>query len=175
MSPEVNPPELVPEARVARRLGILGGSFDPPHGGHLHMARVARAARDLDHVLFVPAARPPHKPDRRLASGAERVHMLELLLADQSHVSIWTNELERAGPSYTIDTVEALREELGPRPIFFLILGSDNLAGLPRWHRVEDLLALVEPIVIPRRGAPVDPPELDGLAPALRERVRAGV
>ena len=171
-------PALDPAARGVRRLGMLGGSFDPPHRGHLHMARVAREACALEHVVFVPAARPPHKPERVLAAGEERVRMLALLLEDEascSMSSIWAVELERAGPSYTIDTVRRLRAELGPRPEIFLILGSDNLAGLPSWRAAEDLLALVQPVVVPRRAAPVDPPELAVLSDAARERIARGV
>ena len=95
---------------AARRLAVFGGSFDPPHRGHLEMAQAAIAARSLDHVLWVPAATPPHKPGRRLASGAERVRMLELLLGVRAAHSIWTAELERGGLSYTVDTLRALVE-----------------------------------------------------------------
>jgi len=164
---------LAPAAQAAGRLGLLGGSFDPPHLGHLHLAESARMARALDHVVWVPAARPPHKLERRLAPAEERVRMLELLLTGERDASIWTVELEREGPSYTVDTLRALQAERHVGEIF-LLLGSDNLAQLPSWHQVDQVLTLAHPVVVPRRGAPVDPPGLGELPPELAERLRAG-
>ena len=137
-----------------RRLGLFGGSFDPVHAGHLQVARAARAAFDLEHVVFVPAARPPHKPERVLAQGEQRVAMLELALADEAGCSISALELEREGPSYTIDTVRALPGRLGlPADVeIHLLIGWDNLRGLERWRAVGELLAAVRPIVVPRPG-----------------------
>ena len=163
---------LDPAALDARSLGILGGSFDPPHLGHLYVARTARLVCKLQHVLFVPAARPPHKPGRVLASAADRVEMLELLLEEEPLFSVWTTELEREGPSYTIDTVRELRSAVGPEAELHLLLGSDNLPGLPGWHQAEELLSLVVPVVVWRRGAPFDPDELAHLPEELRRRFR---
>jgi nicotinate-nucleotide adenylyltransferase len=166
--------ELSPAARGARRLGVLGGSFDPPHKGHLHAARAARDAFDLDHVLLVPAARPPHKPSRRLASAAERLAMLRLLAPSEGWLSVWSVELERDGPSYTVDTLRTLAQETTAE--LFLILGSDNLAGLPRWREAEAILALAQPIVILREGASLAlGPEAERLAPTARARLAAGL
>jgi nicotinate-nucleotide adenylyltransferase len=160
---------------AAARLGILGGSFDPPHRGHLHAARAAREAFDLDEVRFVPAARPPHKPGRVLASGVHRVAMLELLLQDEPGCDVDPRELDRAGPSFTVDTFCELAAE-GAADLF-LILGTDNLPGLPDWRRVEELLGIAQPVVIHRAGAGVDP--LAGLAarlsPEALERLRIGL
>lgn len=166
---------LDPRARRARRLGILGGSFDPPHRAHLQVARAARQAFSLDHVVFVPAARPPHKPERVLAAGQERARMLALLLDDEPAVSVWGVELARPGRSYTIDTVNELRREVGPDVELFLILGSDNLPGLPGWRAAEELLAMVQPIVVPRPGFPVEASELEALSAAARARLVVGV
>jgi nicotinate-nucleotide adenylyltransferase len=139
-----------------RRLGIMGGSFDPVHVGHLHVASAAAAAFELEHVLFVPAARPPHKPGRRLAPGADRVAMLRLALADRPDWSIDALELEREGPSYTIDTVRALpaRHGLPPGCRLHLVIGWDNLRGLERWREVRALLEAVQPVVVYRRPEP---------------------
>lgn len=147
-----------------RRLGVLGGSFDPVHVGHLHVARAAEAAFELEHVLFVPAARPPHKPGRRLAPGADRVAMLRLALADRPDWSIDALELERDGPSYTIDTMRALpaRHGLPPDCRLHLVIGWDNLRGLERWREVRALLEAVQPVVVYRR------PETAIGAPAAR-------
>jgi len=141
------------EARRAHRLGLLGGSFDPPHLGHLHAARRAREAFALDHVVFVPAARPPHKPERILAEGAERLEMLGLLLAGERDVSLWDTELRRAGPSYTVDTLRELRALVPADTRLFLVLGEDNLAGFPRWREAEEIVRLAQPIVVHREGS----------------------
>jgi cytidyltransferase-like protein len=114
-------PPLAAAALRARRLGVLGGSFDPPHLGHLHAARAARTAFALDHVVFVPAAHPPHKPERALAEARHRLALLALLLGDDPAFSIWGAELARAGPSYTVLDV--------PKPGDVYILCSDGLAG----------------------------------------------
>ncbi|MEQ1892546.1 MAG: nicotinate (nicotinamide) nucleotide adenylyltransferase [Planctomycetota bacterium] len=142
--------ELSLAARHAQRLGLFGGSFDPPHLGHLHVVRRARAAFALDHVVLVPAAEPPHKLGQPLSAGALRLELLQKLLAGEEGVSLWSVELERAGPSYTIDTLRALRKQA--QGALFLIVGTDNLEGLPGWREAEAVLALAQPIVVPRAG-----------------------
>lgn len=139
-------------ARRARRLGVFGGAFDPPHLGHVHAARRARAAFALEHVLFVPAARPPHKPERVLAAASQRLEMLALLLAEEPDCSIWGVELARRGPSYTIDTLRQLRTLVPPPALLFLILGEDNLPGFSRWRATEEIVRLAQPIVVHRSG-----------------------
>ena len=170
---------LAPAARSAERLALYGGSFDPPHAGHLHVAEAAREAFGLDHVLFVPARRPPHKPGRQLAPGADRVALLRLLLAERrwarDGASVWTGELLRRGPSYTLHTVHRLREQRDEANApLFLILGSDNLNGFDRWHGVEELVSLVQPIVIFRTGTALDATIAPDLSPEARERLTAG-
>ena len=136
------------------RVGVYGGSFDPVHNGHLHVARVAREHCALDGILWVPAARPPHKPHKRLASEADRLAMLELALSGDERAWISTLEFERSGPSYTFDTLRELPARAGLRPDcqMFLLLGWDNLRGLERWHRAGDVLALAQPVVVWREG-----------------------
>jgi nicotinate-nucleotide adenylyltransferase len=148
------------------RVGVLGGSFDPVHAGHLHAARAAQRAFSLDRIVFVPAARAPHKAGGPIASGLERATMLELAIARERGWLVSTVELEREGPSYTIDTLRELRGELGlaGEDGLFLILGGDNLAGLPQWRAASEILQLAQPIVIVRAGD-----ETEVLA-ALRER-----
>jgi nicotinate-nucleotide adenylyltransferase len=164
---------------AVRRLGLYGGSFDPVHAGHLHVARTAQSARALEHVVFVPAARPPHKPSRVLASGEERLAMLEIALRGEPAWSISSIELERSGPSYTVDTVRALpsRLRLHPQARIHLLLGSDNLDGLERWREVEALLELAEPVVVDRGD--LEPALLERLAralsPATFARLEAGL
>lgn len=156
----------------ANRLGVLGGSFDPPHLGHLHAARRAREAFALEHVVFVPAARPPHKPERILAGATERLEMLALLLEGEPDVSVWDVELARSGPSYSVDTLRELRARLSAAARLYLILGEDNLAGFARWSEVEELVRLAQPVVVQRsESARAPAPEL---SPFARTRLALG-
>ncbi len=139
-----------PACLAARRLALFGGSFDPVHAAHLRCAHLAREARALDHVVFVPAATPPHKRSVELAGGADRTAMLALALESEPAFSAWDVELERGGASYTIDTVRALAAARGGAEGLFWIVGGDNLAGLPSWRAIDELLALAQPIVVPR-------------------------
>ena len=134
------------------RLGLMGGSFDPVHAGHLYVARAARERAGLDEVLFVPAARPPHKPDRVLSPGQDRMAMLQAALSGEEGMRLVDLELDREGPSYTYDTVLALEELLGGAGAceLHLILGGDNLPGLGSWREVERLLERVTPLVVYR-------------------------
>jgi nicotinate-nucleotide adenylyltransferase len=137
-----------------QRIGIFGGSFDPVHEGHLHVARAAARAFDLDRIVWIPAARPPHKPDRILADGPERVRMLEIALRGEPTWSIDPLELERGGPSYTIDTLRALPARLGlaPDAELYLVIGGDNLQGFARWREARELFRRAQPVIVVRRG-----------------------
>ncbi len=161
-------------ARNAGRLGLFGGSFDPPHGGHLYVAQKARMHFGLDHVIFVPAARPPHKLERKLASGDQRCRMLELLLQGHGAFSIWSTELAREGPSYTLDTVCALQEELPSACELFLILGADNLEGFASWRGIEELLQRADPLVCVRAGWDPEPQSLAALSAEARAKLARG-
>ena len=166
---------LAEGALQARRLGVLGGTFDPPHEGHLFAARAAKSAFHLDHVLFVPAAQAPHKVDPACASGKERVAMLALLLADEPDFSIFGGELDRPGPSYTIDTLRELRERLDPKVELFLILGADNLADFPRWRSAEEIIALAQPVVVARSGGALEASASERLSSAALAKLRMGI
>lgn len=171
-------PVTPPFARV-RRLGLFGGSFDLVHLGHEHVARTAAGAFALERIVWVPAARPPHKPERILADAEERLAMLDLALAGEPSWTVSRLELGRAEPSYTIDTVRALPAELGCASDveLFLLIGGDNLVGFAGWREVEALLARVQPIVVVRRG---DEREalaelVRGLPAALVRKVERGI
>jgi len=136
---------------MVRRLAVLGGSFDPPHLGHLHMVQaVARALQPVQ-VRLLPAACPPHKVGQSRASTTDRRHLCECLAAEMPGVlEVDTRELDRGGVSYTYDTLqEILAEE--PTELFFLI-GADSLRELGSWWRVRELLALVTFVTLPRPG-----------------------
>jgi nicotinate-nucleotide adenylyltransferase len=144
--------------RDDRRVGILGGTFDPVHYGHLVIAEQVREALSLDRVLFVPARIPPHKQDEEIAPAADRAAMVELALAGNPAFAMSEIELERAGPSYTADTLEALAGEAvggGVAREFFFILSSEALAGLHAWRDPDRILSLCHLAVVPRPGTPL--------------------
>ncbi len=133
------------------RLGVLGGTFDPVHNGHLAMARAAIRCALLDRVLMVPCARPPHKDRPDLTDGYSRFAMLVLALMDESSIDASTIELQRGGISYTADTLRLLTTER-PRMDLFLILGSDSFVELETWRSCPEILSLAALLVAPRRG-----------------------
>lgn len=145
--PEHAPP---PAPIVPGSLGILGGTFDPVHHGHLAIAEDAREAMGLERVLFIPAMIPPHKRDRLITPPEDRVAMLELAIAGNPRFAVSRVELERGGVSYTVDTLEALRVR-GVRDPWF-ILSSEALEGFPEWRRPERILELCRLLVVPRPG-----------------------
>lgn len=122
------------------RLGILGGTFDPIHSGHVLLAQAVRERLSLDRVLFVPAADPPHKEDH-VASAAHRLEMVRLAIDGLDGFEVSRAELDRAGPSYTVDTVRQLGARF-PDNELFLIIGADNIADLSSWHDPEGILEL---------------------------------
>ena len=147
-------------------LGILGGTFDPVHIGHLRLALEMRETLALDEVRLIPA-RVPNLRDKPGASPAARVAMLELALAGTT-LMLDTRELSRAERSYTIDTLESLREEVGERPLCF-ILGQDAFNRLPDWHRWSELLDYAHLVIATRPGyaLPADPRLQELLARAI--------
>ena len=156
-------------ASASRRIGLLGGSFDPPHRAHLALGRLAMQALALDELRWLPAGAPWQKAGRSLASAEHRLAMLALLLGDAPGQLIDGRELKRAGPSYTIDSVVALQGEWAasgqPPAEWFLIIGQDQFARLDTWQRWRELLARVTLAVAGRAGqAPLPPPALAGLA-----------
>lgn len=135
------------------RLGILGGTFDPIHLGHLIIAEEARLQLSLDKVLFIPTGQPYLRSSQPSANGQHRLAMVRLAVEDNPRFEVSTVELEREGPTYTVDTLLELREEHGPEAELFLIIGQDSLNDLPRWHRPQELVQLCTLVVAPRPGA----------------------
>jgi len=134
------------------RLGIIGGSFDPVHLGHLGIAEEAREAFRLDRVVFVPAAQPPHKGGRSLAPAKDRLRMVKLAIRDNPFFIASDIEMRRSGPSYTIDTLREMRKA-HPRAALFFIVGADSLHDLHTWRSARDLVEEFEFIIIGRPGA----------------------
>ena len=181
------------EASVAGRIGILGGTFDPPHIGHLWLATLVADALDLDRVLFMPAAHPPHKPQQRLTRTTDRLLMTRLAIQGEPQFELTMIETERPGPSYTIESVEQLREA-HPDAQLFLLMAADSLQQIESWREPDRLLSMVEWAVGPRPGTQMpdheglaarfgsaasrihllDGPSLDVSSSQIRERVASG-
>ena len=134
----------------AARIGLLGGSFDPPHRAHLELARSALRALQLDAVWLIPAGQPWQRAPLQ-ADAAQRCAMLELLIADEPGLQLCAIELDRAGPSYTIDTVRELQRRR-PDTAFTLIVGADQLANLTSWRDWPQIAAAVDIAAAPRPG-----------------------
>lgn len=131
------------------RIGILGGTFDPPHIGHLIVATEVRAALALDRVLFVPAAAPPHKQGQDVAAQDVRLGMLRAALEDEPAFEVSELELERGGASYSVDTLRTLRGAEPDAELFFII-GADQYAEFATWREPEEIASLARLVVIPR-------------------------
>jgi nicotinate-nucleotide adenylyltransferase len=141
---------------LIRRLGILGGTFDPVHHGHLVAAEEARYQLELDRVLFVPAGEPPHKPKQPITAAHHRLRMLELAIGGRPGLAISRVDVDRPGPSYTVDSLQLLRTQWGSGPTFFFIEGADSLADILTWHEPQRLIELCELAVVGRPGVELD-------------------
>lgn len=153
-------------------IGVLGGTFDPIHVGHLLVAEEARARLNLTETLFVPAGQPWLKADNLILPAEHRVEMVRLAIADKPYFKLSTMEIERAGPTYTVDTMAELQAQLGAGDELFFILGWDNLIQLPQWREPSRLIKMCRLLVVPRVGYP--DPDLDSLEaaiPGLSQRV----
>jgi nicotinate-nucleotide adenylyltransferase len=133
------------------RIGILGGTFNPPHLGHLVAAQEAYRELDLHQVLLIPAGTPPHKPVEDEPGAHHRLALCRLAIGDDDRFAVSDLELHRDGPSYTVDTLKTLRTQ-APSNDLFLILGGDIAAGLPKWHEPERVLELATVAIAKRRG-----------------------
>ncbi|HEY2614799.1 MAG TPA: nicotinate-nucleotide adenylyltransferase [Chthoniobacterales bacterium] len=162
-----------------KRVAIFGGTFDPIHHGHLILARETVEALQLDRLIFVPAAISPHKLDWKVSAAAARVEMLRAAIESEPKFQLDEMELERPPPSYSIDTVEALRLREQAAEFFYLV-GEDNVSGLRTWHRFDELSKMVQFVVLERSGIetthsyPVIQRHLDISATEIRNRVASG-
>lgn len=138
------------------KIGLFGGSFDPIHRGHLEPVRQARALLKLDRVLYLPTAKPPHKPNRSLAPPHARFAMVELALLHEEALFASPHELTPERPSYTVETLEHFTRDL-PGAELHLLLGADSFYDLHRWVRFRDILSLARLVVLARPGREIDP------------------
>lgn len=163
--------DVVAPVGDARRVGLFGGSFDPIHAGHLEPVIEVCERLGLDRVIYLPTARPPHKPKRHFAPAWARYAMVELALLEQDRLYASPHELT-LGPAYTVETVEAFRRRW-PQVALHLLIGSDSFAELSTWRRWEDLVACVRLVVLARPGWEVER-VLGGLPAELSRRVETG-
>jgi nicotinate-nucleotide adenylyltransferase len=165
---------LAARAPVPGSVGVLGGTFDPIHIGHLAAAEEVREALGLERVLFVPAGIPPHKPDRLITAPHHRLAMVELAIAGNPAFEVSRVELDRTGPSYTVDTLETLSGGVdgGPPRELTLILSAESFRGLPSWQQPQRLLALARVAIVPRGGlAPPGKGWLEEHFPGVEARI----
>lgn len=134
------------------RLGLLGGSFNPVHNGHLTIARQAREALGLDRILFVPTSHPPHKPTGSLAPSQDRYEMVRLAIASDPTLAISDVEIRRQGKSYSIDTIRLLQQEYGAQTQLFFLIGLDAFLDFPSWRDPLTLLTLCRFVILSRPG-----------------------
>ncbi|MDQ3556360.1 MAG: nicotinate-nucleotide adenylyltransferase [Gemmatimonadota bacterium] len=149
-------------AAAAMRVGVFGGTFDPPHVGHLIVATEAHRALELDRLLFVPAALPPHKGGGVHTSPRVRLEMVRRAIRGDQRFGAEDVEVRRAGPSYTIDTLRIFAERM-PGAELFLLIGADNLRDFSAWREPRQIMSLARLVVLARAGE-----EGDGTVPAIR-------
>ena len=137
------------------RLGIYGGTFDPVHYGHLLAAEQCREQCALDELWFIPAAVPPHKTDRSISPGSARAEMLEIAVAGHPRFKVDRRELERTGPSFTVETLAGIQADDHSRELF-LVLGADSVADFENWREPERILELATLIAVNRGRTPPD-------------------
>jgi len=183
---------------MGEAIGLIGGSFDPVHFGHLVIARFVAEALSLARMIFVPSAQPPHKPPESLAPGHHRLAMVRLAVTEEALFDVSDCELTRSGPSYTVDTIAQFRDLCGPRVQLCWVIGSDSLAELATWKDVPALVSSCRIVTVPRPGNEhpdlgplerllskdqvaelrrgfLDAPRIDISATDIRQRVRKGL
>lgn len=167
-----------------KKVGILGGTFDPPHFGHLLIAEEARVSCSLDEIWFMPTRTPPHKTSSLLCSDDDRIEMVKKAISSNSHFHLNLIEFERLGPSYTIDTMRELKSR--SKDInFFFIIGGDMVNYLPKWKGIDELLTMLTFVGIQRPGhiitsgydkriVMIEAPQLEISSSEIRARLQQG-
>lgn len=165
-----------------KKVGILGGTFDPPHHGHLLIANEVLSALHLDEVWLMPNRVPPHKEISGAAKNEDRLKMLKLAINGNPAFKVQPIELEREGPSYTIDTIKLINEQYSVQQFFFII-GADMIEYLPKWHKIDELVELVQFVGVKRPSYShettypilyVDVPAMDVSSSMIRNRLKTG-
>jgi nicotinate-nucleotide adenylyltransferase len=165
-----------------KKVGIFGGTFDPPHYGHLLMANEVLTSLNLSEIWFMPNHIPPHKQKEQVTDSGDRVKMLELAIDDHPQFKIQTIELEREGPSYTYETIRQLKR-IYKNYDFYFIIGADMVEYLPNWYKINELVKLVTFVGVKRPGfsvktsyplVEVEVPQFAVSSSLIRERVKKG-
>lgn len=165
-----------------KKVGILGGTFDPPHNGHLMIANEVYSALNLDEIWFMPNHEPPHKKKPESVEDEDRLNMLRLAIEENPAFTIQPIELERQGPSYTVETMKMLKSEYVDNQFFFII-GADMIEYLPKWHKIDELVNLVHFVGVKRPSYSVqteypvlyvEVPAIDVSSSLIRDRMKSG-
>jgi nicotinate-nucleotide adenylyltransferase len=154
------------------RVGVLGGSFDPPHIGHLILAEEARDQLGLDKVLFAPAGQQPLKQGQRVTAVEDRVRMTELATADNDSFEVSRGDVDRPGPHYTVDLIAIIAAQLPPDAEIYFLMGFDSLRDLPKWRDPDKLIRIARLVALTRPDTPIEWDALEAALPGVRERVR---
>ncbi|PRY83969.1 nicotinate-nucleotide adenylyltransferase [Alkalibacterium olivapovliticus] len=180
-------PELLTEAEVlqanpSEKVGLLGGTFNPPHIGHLIIAEHVRDQLGLEKIVFLPSHTPPHKTKKNTLDSKHRVAMLKGTLDGNRHFEIDLREIERKGKSYTYDTIKQLKET-DPDTEFYFIIGADMVEDLPNWYKIDELVKLVQFVAVNRPGYSnithypvimIDVPDINISSSLIRQKVADG-
>ena len=162
-------------AQEKKRVGIMGGTFDPIHLGHLVIAEAAREELALSEVIFIPAAQPPHKPGRKVAAAAHRLRLVQFAVEGNPFFRALDVEMRREGPSYSYDTLRDLVETHGESVDFYFIVGGDEISAILTWHRVAELFSLCRFVAARRKGASLSLDEVrTHLGEEALSRIRLG-
>jgi nicotinate-nucleotide adenylyltransferase len=154
-----------------KRLGIFGGTFDPPHIGHLILAAEAQNQLDLDCTIWILTPDPPHKRGEKVTHIEHRLNMVKLAIEDDEGFNLSYVDIDRPGPHYAVDSIKILREQYSDRELIYL-MGGDSLQDLPKWHQASAFLACVDGIGVMRRpGDDIDLSELIAALPELSEKL----
>ena len=153
------------------KIGILGGTFDPVHNGHLAIASEVKEKLGLKKILFIPTGQPWQKADRKITPAAQRVKMVELAIKGKPAFELSRVEVDRPGATYTVDTLEELKRTYNGEELYF-ILGWDALLGAPYWKNPVKIIEMSYVVTVPRPGiSPPNPSELDKMIPGIAERL----
>lgn len=134
------------------RVGVVGGTFDPIHYAHLLIAEEARLQLDLEEVIFVPTGQPWMKVGRSISAPHHRLNMVRIAISSNPFFRVSSMEIDRPGPTYTVDTLEQMRQEQGDTGVIYLILGLDSLTSFPRWKEPDRILEMCTLVAVPRPG-----------------------
>lgn len=180
---QVIEPEVLTElinTHSGRKIGILGGTFNPPHIGHMIIADQVKDQLDLEKILFIPSAIPPHQKEKGTISAEHRLAMLERTIGDNASFEIDEIEISRGGKSYTYDTIKELKEKNSDVEFYFII-GADMVEDLPNWYKIDELLEMIQFVAVNRPNYDsktpypvivVDVPDVDVSSSLIRQKVK---